>query len=153
MHSINLLLPVALTFLACAHALWDQTVFSAASLQVKVLAEAEGDGWWVKEQSDSVCKAGSRHFAGKINVTEAKSIFFCKLTRKVSGFDGDEGSMRVLLTQSNIRVLRGPRGSQQQASHYLAKWVGSIPSIKRIPVNGVSTVDQGPAHLLDCIQR
>ncbi|KAH7136266.1 Alpha/Beta hydrolase protein [Dactylonectria macrodidyma] len=39
-------------------------------------ASAEGDNWSVKEQDDSVCAAGSRHFAGRINVTDDKSMFF-----------------------------------------------------------------------------
>lgn len=41
-------------------------------------ASASGDGWYVKEQDERLCDAASRHFAGQINVTDDKSIFFCE---------------------------------------------------------------------------
>lgn len=40
-------------------------------------ASATGDNWNVREVGDDVCKAGSRHFAGRINITDEKSMFFC----------------------------------------------------------------------------
>jgi hypothetical protein len=42
------------------------------------LASASGPGWIVREQDKYTCDAGSRHFAGRINITDTKSIFFCK---------------------------------------------------------------------------
>lgn len=42
-------------------------------------ASASGENWSVREQDDSLCKAGSRHFAGSVNVTDDKSLFFCEL--------------------------------------------------------------------------
>lgn len=42
-------------------------------------ALVKGDGWYVVEQNDQLCEAGSRHYAGRINVTDDKSIFYCKL--------------------------------------------------------------------------
>jgi hypothetical protein len=39
---------------------------------------AAGDGWTAQQQDGRVCDAGSRHFTGRVNVTEGKSIFFCK---------------------------------------------------------------------------
>ncbi|ETS76921.1 hypothetical protein PFICI_10795 [Pestalotiopsis fici W106-1] len=54
---------------------WDaQRVLSAQHLETE--ASATGDNWSVREQYDSTCVAGSRHFAGQINVTDDKSMFF-----------------------------------------------------------------------------
>ncbi|KAH6991343.1 Alpha/Beta hydrolase protein [Ilyonectria sp. MPI-CAGE-AT-0026] len=39
-------------------------------------ASASGENWSVREQDDSLCEAGSRHFAGSVNVTDDKNLFF-----------------------------------------------------------------------------
>ncbi|OGM47809.1 hypothetical protein ABOM_003344 [Aspergillus bombycis] len=40
------------------------------------LASASGPGWMVHEQDEHTCDAGSRNFAGRVNISDTKSMFF-----------------------------------------------------------------------------
>jgi hypothetical protein len=51
----------------------DQNQISLQPLGQKI----RGDGWTAQEQDERVCDAGSRHFTGRVNATEGKSMFFC----------------------------------------------------------------------------
>lgn len=34
--------------------------------------------FYVREQGDDVCKAGGKHYTGKVDVSPDKSLFFCE---------------------------------------------------------------------------
>lgn len=94
---------LALTFGAPLAAAWDvQHVLSAEDFHTE--ASATGDNWAVREQYDSACVTGSRQFAGQINVTDDKSMFFCKLIECMRNIYSTE---RSALIASN-RVHREP---------------------------------------------
>ncbi|KAL4788872.1 hypothetical protein BDV19DRAFT_374947 [Aspergillus venezuelensis] len=40
------------------------------------LASASGRGWIVNEQDEFTCDAGTRNFAGRVKITDTKSMFF-----------------------------------------------------------------------------
>ncbi|RDW77509.1 hypothetical protein BP6252_05562 [Coleophoma cylindrospora] len=44
--------------------------------RISPLRSAHGDNWTAQEQDDRVCRAETRHFSGRVNVTEEKSLFF-----------------------------------------------------------------------------
>ena len=46
----------------------------------QTIDHAEDENWSAQEVGDEVCRAGSHHFAGRINVTDTKSMFFCKIS-------------------------------------------------------------------------
>lgn len=37
-----------------------------------------------REQSEEICKAGSRQWTGQVPVSSSKSLFYCKLSRQAS---------------------------------------------------------------------
>lgn len=73
------LLPLSLlAFASLCHCRDSQFVLGRPSGPFRGTSEASGDNWFAREQYDAVCEAGSRHFAGRVNVTDDKSIFFCQ---------------------------------------------------------------------------
>ncbi|KAL4789277.1 Alpha/Beta hydrolase protein [Aspergillus venezuelensis] len=67
---------LALLFYLLAEAVSLGLPSQQTTLSPSPLSSARGDGWYVAEQDDQLCEAGSRHFAGKINVTDGRNIFF-----------------------------------------------------------------------------
>lgn len=82
--------------------------------------KAAGDGWTAQEQDGRVCDAGSRQFTGRVNVTEGKSIFFCKsLTAgALATFGGVawSGAAEILFSQGFSKATMTPTTSPSSFS-------------------------------------
>lgn len=100
---------LGMTSSAALHQRTTQQVFAADKHLEGMFKEKYS--YTVTEQDDTLCDAGTRQWTGSINVTDKKSIFFCK-SQVEPGFDSRDNLQCLMITSAQglsraemIRIL------------------------------------------------